>query len=221
LIDLEFFGIVMFFMLGYTLTTFVAQVDLSLTVQQPIGGWMQVIIGLQIVLATHLSEDLACISAGILAGQNYIPVYLAFIACTVGILVADSLLYFIGRWAGRPALQKWPLGWWIKPKAGDKAAHWFETRGSFVVILSRFLPGSRVPVFVSAGILAMPFAKFFWLIFFSSLVWTPVRIGLAMLLGELILVWFDVYQNYALLISLIAILLLWFGLRQIQRLVHY
>ena len=208
-------------LLGHHLFLIAVQLDLPLRVQEPIQGWSQLFVGLQIVLATHLSEDLTCISAGILAGQNYISVYLAFIACTVGILVADSLLYFIGRWAGRPALQKWPLRWWIKPKAVDKAAHWFEARGSFVVILSRFLPGSRVPVFVSAGILAMPFAKFFWLIFFSSLVWTPVRIGLAMLLGELILVWFDVYQNYALLISLIAILLLWFGLRQIQRLIHY
>ncbi|MBD3376971.1 hypothetical protein GF406_18230 [candidate division KSB1 bacterium] len=206
---------------GHHLFLIAAQLDLPLRVQEPIQGWSQLVVGLQIVLATHLSEDLTCISAGILAGQNYISMYLAFIACSVGILVADSLLYFMGRWAGRPALKKWPLRWWIKPKAVDKAAHWFETRGSFVVILGRFLPGSRVPVFVSAGILAMPFAKYFWLIFFSSLVWTPVRIGLAMLLGELILVWFDVYQNYALLISLVAILLLWLGLRQIQRLVHY
>ncbi len=211
----------MYLMFGHYLFLFAAQLDLPLRVQEPIQGWSQVIVGLQIVLATHLSEDLTCISAGILAGQNYITVYLAFIACSVGILLADSLLYIIGRLAGRPALQKWPLRWWIKPTAVEKAAYWFETRGSFVVILSRFLPGSRVPVFVSAGILAMPFAKYFWLIFFSSLVWTPVRIGLAMLLGELILVWFDVYQDYALLITLVAILLLWIGLRQIQRLVHY
>src|SRR5262245_38237274 len=55
--------------------------------------------------ATLISEDLACIGAGILASQGKIGFGLAVSSCAFGIFVGDILLFLAGRFFGRKALQ--------------------------------------------------------------------------------------------------------------------
>ena len=49
-----------------------------------------------LALATFVSEDLACIFAGVLAAQDWVSIWEAMAACAVGIWLGDIGLYWVG-----------------------------------------------------------------------------------------------------------------------------
>jgi membrane protein DedA with SNARE-associated domain/pimeloyl-ACP methyl ester carboxylesterase len=136
-----------------------------------------------LAFATLVSEDLTCISAGVLAAQGRASFTLVAVACLVGIFVGDILLYLAGRWLGRPALARAPLRWFVSAKAVERSSAWFDREGLKVIFLSRFLPGARLPTYMAAGVLRTSFWRFTLYFLIAAAVWTPALVWLAMRLG--------------------------------------
>ena len=139
----------------------------------------QLALALGLAAATLVSEDLTCVAAGLLVSRGESPFWLASLACFVGIFVGDLGLVAAGRWLGRPALHRRPLRWLVTPEAVERSARWFAARGPKVVFASRFVPGSRVALFVSAGILHAPVGPIALALAIAGAIWTPLRVGLA------------------------------------------
>lgn len=137
-----------------------------------------------LALATFVSEDLACIAAGLLVADGRLGLVAASAACFVGIFVGDMLLYLAGRTLGRPALSRRPLNWVVNEDSVERASRWFERKGIAVIFLSRFTPGLRLPTYVAAGILRTRFLTFALFFAIAGLIWTPALVGLAALAGE-------------------------------------
>lgn len=139
-----------------------------------------------LALATLISEDLACISAGILVAQGRLDFGAAVLACFIGIYIGDVLIFLAGRKLGRAAISKAPLKWMIKPEALQRGSDWLDRRGIAVIIASRFMPGTRFATYFAAGAVShgsrslVRFALFF---FIAVALWTPLFIGAATLLG--------------------------------------
>jgi hypothetical protein len=68
---------------------------------------------------------------------------------------------------------------WIPPESVARAERWFAHRGLRVVIVSRFLPGSRVAAFFTAGMLGARASWFLGWALLAALVWTPLLLGAA------------------------------------------
>lgn len=149
----------------------------------PAKGVAAVVMLLLLAALTLVSEDLTCIGAGVLAAQGRISFPLAASACLLGIFVGDLLLFLAGRYLGRPALRRAPLRWLVRPADVERSSAWFNRRGSAVILLSRFLPGARLPTYFAAGLLNTSFWKFSLYFFAAAAVWTPLLVGLAMILG--------------------------------------
>ncbi|MEM9478126.1 MAG: alpha/beta fold hydrolase [Verrucomicrobiota bacterium] len=182
-----------------------AQIERVASSQQPFSfdfyredlrKWTFVFIIL-IALSTLVSEDIACVMAGVLAAQGFFSFGTALTGCFLGILVGDAGLYLIGRWFGAPAISKPPLKWLIKPRQVKVSARFFDRYGPLIIIATRWLPGLRVPVYVTAGLLKRGFLWFMGWMVIGAALWTPVLVGLSMLLGEQILVWVRKFENYA------------------------
>src|SRR5215472_18385018 len=107
---------------------------------------------LLIAVATFVSEDLTCIATGALIAAGKIGFLQGALACVLGIYFGDLLLYFAGRFIGRPILRWRPVRRLLTSQKLDAAAGWLEKRGASVVILSRFTPGLRLPTYVAAGL---------------------------------------------------------------------
>lgn len=138
---------------------------------------------LLLAVCTLISEDLTCITAGVLAAQGRISLALAIWACFFGIWVGDLILFLVGRWVGRKALQRAPLRWFISEDSVEKGAEWFKKRGAFAIFLSRFTPSLRLPMYLGAGMFRMGFFKFaFWSALAVGL-WTPIFVYLSAWLG--------------------------------------
>lgn len=149
----------------------------------PFRGMRLVALLALLALATLVSEDLACIAAGLLVSGGRIEFVPATVACFTGILIGDIGLYGLGRALGRPALARAPLRWVVKESAVERGARWFEQRGVRVVFLSRFLPGLRLPTYVAAGVVRASFPRFAGAFVVACAIWTPLLVGLAAWFG--------------------------------------
>lgn len=137
-----------------------------------------------LALATLVSEDLACIGAGLLVAQGALGFGPAVAACFAGIFAGDLLLVLAGRGLGRPALKAAPLRWWIGAEAVTRAERWFRRRGPGLILASRFLPGTRLPTYFAAGLLRAPLGPFVGWFFLACALWTPLLVGTAVVFGD-------------------------------------
>lgn len=145
--------------------------------QTNFGELSPVIIVGALIMATFVSEDLACITAGALAGQGVISFPLALGACFAGIFFGDLMLYFTGRIFGRKILQ---IGFFsrLAPESSiEKASKWLDRRSLEAIFLSRFITGLRLPTYLAAGFLRTDSRKFALYFLLASAVWTPILVG--------------------------------------------
>ena len=150
----------------------------------PFEGPALLTVLLLLAAATLVSEDLACIAAGLLVADGRIGFIAASAACFAGIFVGDMALYWLGRTFGRPALTRAPLTWIVDESAVDRASRWFERKGIAVIFLSRFTPGLRLPTYVAAGVLRTRVKAFAFFFAVAGVLWTPLLVGIAAVAGE-------------------------------------
>ncbi|MFT7679173.1 MAG: membrane protein DedA with SNARE-associated domain/pimeloyl-ACP methyl ester carboxylesterase [Planctomycetota bacterium] len=145
----------------------------------PYSGSMLLVILFLLAASTLVSEDLACIGAGLLVSQGRLGFLHASAACFVGILVGDLGLFLLGRFLGRPAIKRRPLCWMIDEARLERASAWFRRQGATVIFLSRFTPGLRLPTYFAAGAARTRLRTFAFYFALAGLLWTPALVGLA------------------------------------------
>lgn len=156
--------------------------------------WQKVVA---IITTSLVSEDLACIMAGILATEEVIPFGWALAASIMGIMFGDVFLYILGRIGGISLLRQIPFRWWISEERILQAESLFEDHGAKLIFSSRLLPGSRLPVYAAAGVLNYPFWKFLLFMFLAGSLSAIVLVPLAYHLGEVVFDWLRMYEAYA------------------------
>lgn len=161
------------------------------------AGFSLFVVLLLIASATLVSEDLACLAAGLLVGRGTLGFGPAVIACMTGIVVGDVLLYLLGRWIGRPSLARAPLRWFVNQADVVRSSKWFARRGAWIVVASRFMPGTRLPTYVAAGMLHTRLLPFLSAFIFASLLWVPALVGASAVFGGQLLEWFSGYGRLA------------------------
>lgn len=166
-----------------------------------------------IALSTLISEDLACIAAGMLASEDIISLPWALVAPFLGIYLGDMALYAIGRLGGIGLLRRAPFRWMINEQQVIQAEKLFEEYGGTIIFSSRLLPGSRLPVYAAAGVLRYPFLRFTVFMFLASALSCIVLVPLSLLLGEVIFEWLETYEAYAVQIFVGAALAIWLAVK--------
>jgi membrane protein DedA with SNARE-associated domain len=139
---------------------------------------------LAIALGTFASEDLTCVATGLLIQRGQIGVTEGILACTLGIFVGDVGLWVIGRLFGRAALA-WP---WTARRLQHHtlrdARAWLDRHAAGAIVGSRFLPGTRVALYIMSGVLRVPVAVFSLWALVAAVLWTPTIVLLTATLGE-------------------------------------
>ena len=160
-----------------------------------------------ISLATLFTEDLTCALTGLMIANGTLTWAQGIGACLAGILVWDYMIYLTGRILGRPALHRIPLRWMIDPVTLRETEEWFDRRIASAIFVSRFIPGTRMPAYLAAGILNVPAKPFTLYFVIAALLWTPLIIILSANLAEVALDWIARFQHTAPAIVVVAILL--------------
>jgi membrane protein DedA with SNARE-associated domain len=139
---------------------------------------------LSLFFGTFLSEDLACISAGLLIQRGNLSATPAICACALGIFVGDVGLWGIGRVFGGAALA-WPrLARQLQRRRFADLRAWLDRHAAGAIVGSRFLPGTRLPLYVIAGFLKLPGVVFALWALVGAVLWTPTLVLLTAGLGD-------------------------------------
>ena len=140
----------------------------------PLGfhGWHPGIQALTLGLLTFVQEDIPTVSAALLAAAGHLPWEVGLLGCFLGIWAGDALLYLLARGLGRPLLEARWTRQFFNPTAILRSEQWFTERGAWLLFSSRFVPGTRLPTYLAAGFLRLPFGRFLMVTGAGVALWT-------------------------------------------------
>jgi membrane protein DedA with SNARE-associated domain len=125
-----------------------------------------------------IPEDIILVVAGFLAGQNNTKVLPVIFITYAGIMLGDSLIFFIGQKLGRKVMKSNLAQKILTPERLEKAVEAFHKYGIWVNFFGRFLPGVRTAIFFTGGTLKYPFHRFFLMDGLAALISAPVFVSL-------------------------------------------
>lgn len=140
------------------------------------------IIALAIILATFILEDAATIGAALLSIDGMISPWLALAALYIGISLGDMGLYGLGRLAAINEKVRARIGE-VKLRAGRR---WLRRRLAVALFGARFMPGMRLPTYVTTGFLRIPFEKFTLYAVVAATVWTTAFFSIVFFFGHVV-----------------------------------
>ena len=131
----------------------------------------QLALAASIFAGTFVYEDGATLLAATLSATGRLDPVLGLVTAFVGIWVGDLGLYGLGSSFGRRTAQSRWLQKYLRPESIAKAERWFAKQGSLALVMSRAIPGSRLPLNLAAGALRFPFRLFVKTTAVCSAVW--------------------------------------------------
>ncbi len=175
----------------------------------PLGfnEWGPAAQALTLGLLTFVQEDVPTVSAALLAATGRIPWLAGFFGCFFGIWLGDALLYGIARGAGRPVLRHSWARRFLDPAAIARSEQWFAKKGTWLLLSSRFVPGTRLPTYAAAGFLRLPFSRFLFVTGIAVGIWTVAIFGLARTFGAELFQWVNRWKVGGWLIVPVILLL--------------
>lgn len=108
----------------------------------------------------------------------------AVIFGTIGGTIAQLILYWLGRYGGRPLLDRFGKYLLIKQKHLDKSEQWFQEYGPGVIFFARFVPVMRQVISIPAGIAKMPLITYTLFTVIATFLWAVLFVYIGMTLGD-------------------------------------
>jgi membrane protein DedA with SNARE-associated domain len=131
-----------------------------------------------------MPEEVAIVAGAVLAASGKLDWRLTLGALLIGALLGDCVMYLIGRFFGRRLLTKnrfWQRLITPEREAGMEAL--LAKHGVKVLLGARFLIGVRGPMYITAGILKVPFKRFVLADMFCATLVVTLFFGLAYIYG--------------------------------------
>jgi membrane protein DedA with SNARE-associated domain len=144
-------------------------------------GYFGIMLGLMIEV---IPSEIVLAYGGFLITTGKINFIGAVIAGTIGGLIAQLFLYWLGYYGGRPFLEKYGKYLLIQKKHLDLSESWFQRYGTGVIFGARFIPVVRHAISIPAGIAKMSFARFVILTTIAMVPWSIFFLYLGMQLGN-------------------------------------
>ena len=152
-----------------------------------------------------------------LTGQPW-NVVLVTLFGTVGATLGALVAYAIGKYGGRPFIERWGRYLGITPDDLDRADDFFARHGNAAAFFGRMVPIIRSLVSFAAGIAHMPLGRFVVFTFLGSLPWTLLLVVSGAVMGAN---WEEIGGilkrfEYLVLAILVVITLLWIWFRIVK-----
>jgi membrane protein DedA with SNARE-associated domain len=156
---------------------------------------------------TFFSEDAATLGGATLAVAGQLATPMGLTACFLGIWLGDLGLYAVARYFGRPFLGRS----WVKRRVNEdrlaKSEAWWKKRGLLVLLVARFVPGLRLPTYLIAGTLAVPFLSFAAVTALMGLVWVPLVFTLVWAAGAQTVAWYAAAKGTLIIVAVLALMI--------------
>ena len=108
---------------------------------------------LSCALGMPVPEEITLISAGMFVVAKQLEFHRAVLAGVTGVFLSDAIFFLLGRKLGRPVFQLRIIRGIITESRITQAEACLQRNGVFSCVLGRFLPGFRIVIFATAGML--------------------------------------------------------------------
>ncbi|MEJ2146159.1 MAG: VTT domain-containing protein [Acidobacteriota bacterium] len=142
-----------------------------------------VLQGAVAALSTFILEDPTTVGCGLLVADGKLAFSTALIGVSVGIALGDLGLFGLGRLIGPATLSRG----WLSDARVAQARSLYDRNLVTAVVLSRFMPGMRLPTYLGAGLFGASFVRFALAVVAASLVWTFLLLSATLKFGEAVL----------------------------------
>ena len=136
-------------------------------------------------------EDATLILTGFLAARGIIDKLPAFLVIYPTLLMTDFSLYWAGKKFGRKVVEDKRFRRLISPGRLQNLEEKFRKWGPFVIFFGRHLPGLRAQIFLVAGAMRCPAAKFLLADGASALITIGIMAGSGYAGAEKLATWRD------------------------------
>jgi membrane-associated protein len=144
-----------------------------------------------------LPSETAAIVCGIQAARGQLSLTLVLVLTAAGAFLGDNTSYAGGRWLGGP-LQRRLFSGEKARKRLDWAKRFLKDRGSYVLVIARFIPGGRTATTFTAGLVKLSWPRrFVPYIVVAAVLWAAFAVLVGYLGGRT----FEDKPIYALLLA--------------------
>lgn len=154
---------------------------LNIELRQTTSPWLKMAI---IAGATFIVEDPVSVAVGLLIRDGQLDLFVGLFALLIGIFLGDVGLYLVGRHFGQRVLRWKVVQGWLPVSQSDKLGAWFDRHGWQAIFASRFVPGTRLPLFIAAGAVGAKAWVFMLWVGLAVVIWTPAVVIAAIVFGE-------------------------------------
>ena len=148
------------------------------------GPWAMIALLLASGFGIPIGEEVVNIPAGIFVGREQMAVVPAYLAAYFGVLGGDFLWFSICRFLGKSLLHRKWFKRFVHPRRLLQVKHQFDRRGAGVLVVARFIPGTRTPALTVAGIMHMPWKRFTIIEIILCSLTTTLQVTLGILIGR-------------------------------------
>lgn len=127
-------------------------------------------------LGFPMPEDIVLFTMGYFAYNGLADLKYGILVCMAGVLIGDSIIYFLGFYLGDRIIHKRPFSKVFTADRLQRAQSLFLRWGNRVILAARFMPGFRAPTYFSAGTLKLPYRIFIAYDGLASLVSVPLLV---------------------------------------------
>lgn len=136
---------------------------------------------ISIILLSYLLEDLAIVTAALLAADNSISPSLSLLAIFIGIATGDIGLYALGMLAARWRALRYRL---LTNRGMKLVRHRLKNNTMLNIAIIRFIPGLRTIGFTLSGLFRVSFVQYMTSVMVATAIWTAIVFFLIYQLGS-------------------------------------
>jgi membrane protein DedA with SNARE-associated domain len=155
-----------------------------------------------IIGGTFILEDAATLLAAMQVASGALSLELALGALYAGIVLGDLGLYGLGWLSGT---NNWAKRL-VPANRRDLGHEWVKQRVFPIVVVSRFIPGLRLPTYTTLGFLHAPLLQFAAAAIAATVVWTSGLFFVSLRLGVLMMHYLGVWRWAGLGVFLLVII---------------
>jgi membrane protein DedA with SNARE-associated domain len=155
-------------------------------------------------------SDLVVLVGGTLVSTGVIHFIPTLILTTLGSILGFMVLFYLGSAVDKKVIHSGKLKF-IPVDAVDKVESWFNKYGYWIILVNRFLPGTRAVISFFSGMSHLKVEKTLVLATISAFAWNAIILYLGILFGDNVHMvdgYLSTYSNIVIAVTVVIILFL-------------